>query len=459
MEKFEVCFLGAGSGGYVGAIRAAQLGARTAVIEEREVGGTCLNRGCIPTKAMLASAKVHWYIQNSSNFGLKATPPEVNFADVAARKDKIVQVLRRGVEGLLKKRGVSLIRGRGILSGQREISVTVDGKEEKIQAERIVIATGSEAARPAALRIDGASIITSDEAVNLTEIPGSILIIGAGAIGCEFAGIFRQFGSDVIMVEMLERVLPMMDADISQEMLRNFKKSKIKVFLGTKVQELKPGNGKVSATLSSGETFEVEKVLVAVGRKLNSDNIGLEKAGVKTDGAKIAINEQCQTNVPHIYAIGDVAGRCLLAHVASREGMVAAEHGAGRDARMSYRTVPNCVYTEPGVGSVGLTEEQAKQTCQNIKVGRFPFRALGRALASGEVEGFVKVVSDGSTGEVLGVHMVGHMATELISEAAAAMQLEATVEDIATTIHAHPTYPEALMEASEDVLGHAIHLP
>ena len=460
MEKYDICFLGSGPGGYVGALRAAQLGANVVVVEKGPVGGVCLNRGCIPTKALLASAKVLGEINNAATFGVKVGSIEVDFGAVSQRKEKIVSTLRKGIETLFKSRGATLVRGEGRLSGPNEVSVkTAEGEDVLIHATNIVLATGSEPLRMSAFPFDGERVITSDEALQLEKVPGSVLIIGAGAIGCEFASIFQRFGAEVTVVELLDRMLPGVDEDLSEQLFRSFKRRRMSVHTSTKVETLTPGKDGVKAKLSSGKELDVDMVLVAVGRKLNTDDIGLETVGIETERGVVPIDENCRTPVKSVYAIGDITGKWLLAHYASRQGIVVAHHLTGGEARINDDVVPNCIFTEPEVASVGLTEQQASERGMKPKSAKFPFRALGRAHVGGEVDGFVKMVSDEETEQVVGVHIIGPMATDLIAEAALAIQMEATAEEIADTIHAHPTHAESMMEAAEMLLGLPTHVP
>jgi len=460
MREYDVCFVGSGPGGYVGALRAAQLGAKVVVIEKGPVGGVCLNRGCIPTKTLLASAKVLGEINDAGSFGVKVGSVEVDFNAVSQRKEKVVSTLRKGVEGLFKSRGVTLVRGEGRLAGPNEVAVkAAEGENVLVHATNVVLATGSEPLRVSFFPIDGKRVITSDEALELKEVPGSMLIIGGGAIGCEFATIFQRFGSKVTIVELLDRLLPGVDGDLSEQLFRSFKRRRVAVHTSTKVESLEPGKTGVKAKLSSGKELDVDIVLVAVGRKLNTDDIGLDTVGIETEKGVVAIDENCRTRVKSVYAIGDITGKWLLAHYASRQGIAVAHHLTGGEARVNDDVVPNCIFTEPEVASVGLTEVQAKERGMKPKVAKFPFRALGRAHAGGEVEGFVKMVSDEDTEQVLGVHIAGPAATDLIGEAALAIQMEATAEEVADTIHAHPTHAESIMEAAEMLLGLPTHVP
>lgn len=463
MSKYDVAVIGGGPGGYVAAIRAAQLGGKVALIEEREVGGTCLNRGCIPTKALLASSELLSKIRGSEEFGIKVERVSFDISKVFARKDAAVKRLVKGVEFILQKRKVDLIRGRGKILSAGSVEVTRDGQKEIIETSNIIIATGSEPALIPVFNIDRRNVITSDEALELEHIPKTLLIVGSGAIGSEFACFFNALGTDVIVVEMLHQMLPTEDSEIARRLQLEFKKRKIKIVTGDGIKSVDiEGEGKVVSTLSSGKLFETEMVLVAIGRSLNSKEIGLEEVGVKTGRGKILVDDRMETNVPGIYAIGDVVGGIMLAHVASREGIVAVNNCIGRPSRIDYRVVPACIYTQPEVASIGLREtselgQTASKEGYEIKVGKFPFSASGKAVCIGEPIGFVKIIADAKTNKVLGVHIIGPHVTDLIGEVALAMQGGMPVEEIANTIHAHPTLCETIMEAAEDVDNLAIH--
>jgi dihydrolipoamide dehydrogenase len=375
-----------------------------------------------------------------------------------AAKDAVVAKLTGGVGFLLKRAKVEVVAGEGRLTDRKKIAVKLKaGGEETIEADRIILATGTEPARPKWLSFDSDRMMTSDEALKLTALPASVVILGGGYIGCEFASIFSQLGVQVTVVEMLDRLLPLMDPDISAEVTKALKKRKVKVHAGTKLESLKAGASGVQAILEGGKTIDAERALVCVGRRLLSEGLGLEAVGVKVANGAIAIDEHCETSVAGIYAIGDVTGKLQLAHVASAQGIVAAEHVAGLASKMDYRCVPAAVFTTPEVGTVGLTEQAAAEAGHKPKVSRFPLQGLGRAIAIGDASGFVKIVADEATGQVLGVHMVGAHASDVIAEAALAVSLEATVTDLARTIHAHPTMAEAVMEAARSWLGQDIH--
>jgi dihydrolipoamide dehydrogenase len=466
MASFDLAVIGSGPGGYVAALRAAQLGKKVCVVERDALGGVCLNRGCIPTKALAHSAEVFEQAKDGAKIGVRAGESSqglgpglsLDFAQMMAAKDAVVAKLSGGVGFLLKRAKVEVIAGEGRLAARRKIAVKLKaGGEQTVDAEKIILATGSEPARPKWLPFDSDRVMTSDEALRLTALPASVLILGGGYIGCEFASLLSQLGCQVTVVEILDRLLPLMDADLGAEVTRALKKRKVKVYAGTQVQSLQAGQAGVKATLEGGEAIEAERALVCVGRRLSSEGLGLEALGVKVENGAIQVDEHCQTSVAGLYAIGDVTGKMLLAHVASAQALVAAEHAAGLASKMDYRCVPAAVFTRPEVATVGLTEEEAAKAGRKVKVAKFPLQALGRAIAMGEPSGFVKLVADEGTGQVLGVHMVGAHASDVIAEAAMAVALEATVTELARTIHAHPTMPEALMEAARGWLGQDIH--
>lgn len=459
----KLTIIGAGPGGYVAAIRAAQKGAQVTVVEDYEVGGTCLNWGCIPTKTLIASAEALEHARRASEFGVEISG-EVgyNLAKIRERKDKVVSLQVKGVRALFKSWGITLIMGRGsILSPDVVRAVQKDGTTQDIKSDKIIIATGSKPARIPIFPFDGEAVLTSDDAVQMKSVPKSLLIVGAGVIGCEFAFIYRAFGAEVTMVEMLPRALSTEDEEISAIIERELKKAKIKLFTNVRVEKTeKTAEGIMLSKLSDGGEIAVEKVLVSIGRNMNSEKIGLEALGVRTGKrGEITVNEKMETNVPGVYAIGDVVGTMMLAHVASHQGLIAAENALGGNARMDYTVIPAGIFTMPEAGSVGLREKQALENGLKIKVGRFAYRGLGRAHAMGEITGMVKVISDQETDKVLGVHICGAHATDIIHEGALAIQKGVTADELGSLIHAHPTLSEAVMEAAEDVHGMAIHTP
>ena len=454
--------LGAGPGGYVAAIRAAQLGAEVTVIEESEVGGTCLNRGCIPTKTLIASAEVLHKAKNAADFGLElAGNVSPNIKKIMERKRKVVDTQVKGIRGLLKSWGIKLLEGRGVIINPKKIRVTLkDGSTQEIDSDKIIIATGSKPAQIPVFPFDGNRILSSDHAVNLDVIPQSLLIVGAGVIGCEFAFIYREFGSEVTMVEMLPRAVSTEDEEISALLGRELKKNRIKLITNTGVQKVDVKVDGVTATLTDGKTIDAEKVLVSIGRSVNSRNIGLENIGANTGKrGEIFVNEKMETNIEGVYAVGDVVGGIMLAHVASKQGLAAAENSTGGNAVIKYDVVPAAIFTRPEIASVGLREHQVKEKNIKYKVGRFQFRALGKSHAMGEISGMFKIISEEGTDKILGAHIIGPHASDLIHEIAVAMEGGLTVKDIAHTIHAHPTLAEGVMEAAEDVHGMAVHVP
>ncbi len=458
----KVAIIGAGPGGYVAALKSAQLGAQVTVIEDKEVGGTCLNWGCIPTKALVASAEAFSTAKRLEEFGIELKGEIVpNIQKIQERKNKVVSTQIKGIRGLFKSWGVTLKEGRGTLLSKKEIEIkNKDGSSEKIEADKIIIATGSRPAQIPSFTFDGKKILSSDDALNLMEIPKSLLIIGAGVIGCEFACIYRELGAEVTMVEMMPRAVVTEDMAISELLEKELKKKKIKLHTNVKVEKVEIKGDSVHALLSDGKEIIAEKVLVSIGRALNSDGIGLENAGIeKGKRGEIIIKDTMETNIPDIYAIGDVTGGILLAHVASTQGIVTAKNIFGRNQKMDYSTVPAAIFTSPEIASVGLREHQAEEKGIKITTGNFQFRALGKAHAMGEIAGFIKVIADKTTDKILGMHIIGPHASDLIHEGAVAMKAGLKIRDIAETIHAHPTLSEGIMEASEDVHNEAIHVP
>ena len=461
MAKFDIAVLGGGPGGYVAAIRAAQLGKKTVIIDEDNLGGVCLNWGCIPTKALLKNAEILHYVKNSKKFGINITEYDVDFGKTIKRSRDVSQRLSKGIEFLIKKNKITHINGRGVLKSVGEIEVTNGQKKESIKADSIIIATGARPRILSGMEPDGKQVITSKEAMILKEPPKKMVIIGAGAIGAEFAYFYNEYGTQIHLIEMMTNILPVEDLDVSKEVEKSFKKSGIKIYTETKVTKIEKLKTKVKVYAEKGKKTQVidaDIILNAVGVTGNIENIGLEILGVKTDRGSITINEFNQTSVPNIYAIGDVSGPPWLAHVASAQGRVAAEHAVGRNAHpVDYLNIPGCTYCQPQVASLGMTEAAAKKAGHEIKVGRFDFRASGKALATGDSTGFVKIIFDKKYGELLGCHIVGSEATELIAELGVAKALETTWQEIAMTVHAHPTLSEAVMEAALDAFGQSVH--
>ena len=459
MEKFDVGVIGGGPGGYVAAIRAAQLGARVALIEKDEVGGTCLLRGCIPTKVFLATADLLAKAREAEEFGVGVGEVSLNYLKVLERKNAIVQKLVAGVQGLLKARKIEYVNGEGKLLGDGHLGVTLAQGQAKGEADKIIVATGSVAMRPEIFKVDGVNVITSDEALDLTEIPKSIIIVGGGYVGCEFASMFNDFGAEVTLVEFLPQLIPTEEKEVALTLKSQFKKRGIKVMNKSKIVEMDVSDGKVIATLESGETVEAEKALISVGRAPASSGVGLEEAGVESDerGA-IVVNEKMETTVPGVYAIGDVTGKIMLAHVASSQGTVAAANALGGSRAFSYAAVPSCIYTRPEIASVGLKEDQAAEAGFDVATSKFQFTALGKAMIIGETVGFVKIVADKKTEKVLGASIIGPHATDIIHEMVLAVHAGVTVEQVATMIHAHPTISEGMHEAVEGIHKQAIHM-
>ncbi len=465
MSSFDVIFIGAGPAGYVGAIRCAQLGLNTAVVEKSELGGTCVIWGCIPAKALLESASLATHVKKGAEFGV--TPGEIKLDfGVAMKRSRAVSLQNsKGVEFLFKKNKITWIKGTGTLAGKNGVAVkTADGKDEKHDAKKaVIVSTGSRVRGlpQVGLELNKTTVISSDEALILEKAPKSIVIVGAGAVGCEFADVFNAFGSAVTLLDVMPVILPLEDADSSKEVERSFKKRGITVLTGAKISNVKPGKTSVSMTVEAGgekKDLTADVVLVAAGRAPLVEGIGLKEAGVQlTDRGFIKINDKMETTAKGIYAIGDVAGPPMLAHKGEREGVVLAELLAGKSTHgMDYGNIPNATYCHPEVASVGLTEQQCKDKKLDYKVGKFPFMASGRARTSGETEGFVKVIRDAKYGEILGAHIVGAHATELIHELVVARANEFTVEEVDLAIHAHPTLSEAVNEACLDSLGKMI---
>jgi dihydrolipoamide dehydrogenase len=469
-SEFDVVIIGSGTGGYVAAIRAAQLGLKTAVVERAPVlGGTCLNWGCIPTKALLEHAHVLKTAQERNEWGLTIGEAAIglDMNRVHERKDKIVKGLTGGVESLFKKNKIEWIKGTARLAGKGAVEVS-GGQQQTLTARKeIIVATGSQPRSVPGIEIDRKRIITSDEAIGLRDIPGSIVILGSGAVGVEFASIFKRFGSDVTLVELLPRLVPVEDESISIELERSFKKQGIKVMTGTKVTSARAGSASVTLEAQTPDgkstTLSADYLLVATGRGPVTDGLGAEGIGLRMERGYVRVDREFRTNVPSISAIGDVItfeqpGHPQLAHLSSAEGIALAERIAGQEYRpINYDQVPGCTYCDPEIGSVGLTEKEAQSRGYDVKVGSFKFGILGRARIAGETEGFVKIVADRKYDEILGVHMIGPRATELVAEATLALRLECTVEELVRTIHAHPTMSEAVGEAAHALHGGAIH--
>lgn len=456
-----VAVLGAGPGGYTAAIRAAQLGADVTVIESTEVGGTCLNKGCIPTKTLLSSASAFQSAKKLDSFGVDLKGSLLpNLGKMVERKNKVVSTQVKGIRALFKSWGITLLEGQGAFLSPNEMMVTLqDGNTEHVRADAFIIATGSSPANIPSLPFDGNIIISSTEALDLTEIPERMLIVGAGVIGCEFAFIFRELGAEITIVELLSRAVSTEDEAVSKELEKELRKKKIRLFNGTSVKAVDVSDGRATVTLSNGQDLTVSKILVSIGRTFNTTGIGLEKIGIELGKRKeIIVNDHLQTNLPNIYAVGDVTGGMLLAHVASKQGQIAAENIMGGDKEFSAHVVPAAIFTEPEIASVGLREQQAREDGLDYRTGEFQFRTLGKAHAMGEISGFIKVIADGKNDRILGAHIIGPHASDLIHEFAVAMNNGLTAHDVADTIHAHPTLAEGIMEACEAVHDRAIHV-
>lgn len=454
----RISVIGGGPGGYVAALKAAMLGADVTVIEKEAVGGTCLNRGCIPTKALLASSEVHQTVKEADKFGIIIDGEvKFDFKEIFARKDKVTKLLVDGIEYLFKEKGVNLVKGTGKLIDRKKIEVTKnDGSKEIVESDRIILATGSVSVCPGLFEYDGKRVITSDEVLKLEKLPETMIIVGGGVIGLEIGQFLNKFGTKVTIVEMAEHILPNEDEDVAKEILKSFKKEKIKVYAGDGIASIEFENDKVSASLQSGKIVEAEMMLVSVGRRAYTEGLGIEDIGIQMERGKVVVNEKMETNIEGIYAIGDIVDSPLLAHVASKEGMVAVENALGKDKKIDYRAVPRCIYTYPEVAGVGLTEASAKQKAIEYKVGKFNFRGLGKAHSIGKIDGFVKILAD-KKDRIIGASIVGPHATDLLAELTLAVNLQLTVEQVGDTIHAHPTLSEALMEALHDVHKQCVH--
>ena len=464
-KLFDVAIIGAGPGGYVAAIRGAQLGMSVAIIEkDTRLGGTCLLRGCIPTKVLLHDAGLLQKIRRASRYGFNTGDVDVDFSKIQKRKNDIVAKLTKGVEYLMKKNKISSFKGAASVDGPGRISVTGGGAGVEVRAKNIIVATGSEPKSLPGYEIDGQFVITNNEALDLDAIPKSMVIVGAGAVGVEFASVYASFGAKVTLLEALPHIVPLEDEDVSKELARWMKKQGIDVFPGARLESAKTVKSGVKVTFRTAKDEEkrvtVEKLLMATGRAPNTSGIGLDKVGAQADERGfVQVNAFMETGARNVYAIGDIVPTPWLAHVASAEGVVAVEHIAGKNpVPLNYNQIPSCTYCEPQVASVGLTEKAAREAGHAVKVGKFPFAALGKAMIEDATEGFVKVVADEKYGEILGIHMVGNGVTELISEGVAAMGLEATAEDLIHIVHPHPTLSEAVHEAVEGIYGVTIHL-
>ncbi len=461
--KYDILILGSGPGGYVAAIRASQLGMKTAVIEKEHLGGICLNWGCIPTKALLKSAQVHEYIRHASEYGIQVDNAQADFGSIIERSRGVADSMSKGVTFLMKKNKIDIIEGFGKLLPGKSVEVTTaDGEKKVYSAEHIIIATGARARELPHIPIDGKRVIGYKQALNLPEKPESMIVMGSGAIGVELAYFYNSMGTKVHIVEYLPRIVPLEDEEVSRQFARSMKKQKIKISTSSEITAVTTTDTgvKVSVKTKKGtEEYEADVLLSAVGIKTNIENIGLEEVGILTEKDKIQVNDRYMTNIEGYYAIGDVIPGPALAHVASAEGIACVEMIAGIDTQaVDYDNIPACTYAQPEIASVGLTEKQALEQGYEIKVGKFPFTASGKAKASGHTDGFVKVIFDAKYDEWLGCHMIGSGVTDMISEAVVARKLETTAHDIIKSIHPHPTMSEAIMEAVAAAYDEVIHL-
>jgi dihydrolipoamide dehydrogenase len=457
-DTYDLIILGSGPGGYVAAIRASQLGLKTAIVEREKLGGICLNWGCIPTKALLRTSEINHYLTHASTYGLSAEKVSFDLAAIVDRSRKVAGQLNMGVKGLMKKNKVAVVEGEGTITGKGKLSVVKDGKTTELAAKHIIVATGARARDLPFAKADGERIWTYRHAMVPKEMPSKLLVIGSGAIGVEFASFYSDMGAEVTIVEMLDRILPVEDEEVSAFMHKALAKQGMKLHVSSGVEKLDVSKTGVKATLKGGAIEEFSHAIVAIGIVPNTENIGLEKLGVKTERGHIVTDGYGRTNVEGIYAIGDVTGPPWLAHKASHEGVVCVEALAGKKPH-AFETwnIPGCTYSRPQVASVGLTEAKAKEAGRKVKVGKFPFIGNGKAIALGEAEGFVKTVFDEGTGELLGAHMVGAEVTELIQGYVIARQLETTEEDLMHTVFAHPTLSEMMHESVLDAYGRALH--
>ena len=463
-EQFDVTIIGSGPGGYVAAIRGAQLGLKVALVEkDKRLGGTCTLRGCIPTKQLLMSAHVYEQTQHAAEFGVQASEIKLAFADVQKRKDKVVTKNSKGIEFLMKKNQITVFKGTGRLALPGGVEVTGEGGEKQtVKTKNIIIATGSVVRPIPGFETDGERVVNSDHILELKTVPKSLIVMGSGAVGTEFASVYSRFGAETTLVELLPRILPLEDEEVSKQAEQSFRKRGVKSLTGTKLEKVEKTETGVKVTGKDAKggdvALEAEMLLVAVGRMPYLEGLGLEGTKIKVERGNVEVDEFCRTGEPGVYAIGDVIATPWLAHLASKEGIMVVEQIAGHKTEpINLRQVPSCTYCDPEVASVGLTEAKARELGFEVKVGKFPFSASGKARILGEEEGFVKVVADKKYDEILGVHIIGPHATEIIHEAIVAMRLESTADELGRTIHAHPTVSESVMEAAEGIHGLTIH--
>ena len=457
---YDLIVLGSGPGGYPAAIRASQLGKKVAIVERESLGGICLNWGCIPTKALLKSAQVFEYAKHAADYGIEVNDPKQNFGNIIKRSRGVADKMNKGVQFLMKKNKIDVVMGTGKLIAPNKLEVTAaDGGKQTLEAKNIIIATGARSRELPALKLDGKKVIGYREAMNLPDQPKSIIIVGSGAIGTEFAYFYNSIGTKVTIVEFLPRIVPVEDEEVSKELEKNFKKQGISIMTNSEVTSVDTGGSGVKAkvkTANGEETLEADMLLSAVGITANIENIGLEELGIKTDKGRIVVDANQQTNVSGVYAIGDCTPHQALAHKATKEGINAAEHLSGQKIEpIDYNNVPGCTYCSPEIASVGYTEKAAKDAGYELKVGKFPFIASGKAVSAGAPEGFVKIIYDAKYGELLGCHMIGYNVTEVIAEVVAARKLETTAHEILNAIHPHPTISEAVKEATAVAYGEA----
>ena len=459
-NKFDLVVIGGGPGGYVAAIRALQYGLKVAVVEERDIGGTCLNRGCIPTKSLLHSAEVYHSAKNAALFGVHAGDVSFDYNKIAARKDEVTMQLRMGIEFLIKKNGGDILNGRGIIKDKNTIEIQ-NSETQTVTTDKIIIATGSRPSIPPVPGLEGKQIFDSDDVLAMTECPEKIVIIGGGVIGVEFATVFNTLGKKVIIIEMMDAILPMIDGEISAALHKSLQKKGIQIYTGAKVTTVTSGEKAVCTFEKNQEKVDIDAdmVVVAVGRKPNTENIGIENIGVSMERGFISVNEKMETDVKGVYAIGDVTGKAQLAHVASAQGLVAAANAAGEQCAMDYTVVPSCIYTDPEVASVGLSEAEARSRGFSISIGKFPVNANGKSMIMGCSEGLVKIITDEETGVILGAHLMAPRATDMLTELSEAIQKKLNVNELGNVIHPHPTVSEIIMEAAHDVDGFCVHIP
>ena len=462
MKEYDIVIIGSGPGGYVTAIRASQLGLKTAIIEKESLGGVCLNWGCIPTKALLKSAQVFNYLKHANDYGLKITEYDKDFDAVVNRSRDVAKGMSKGVQFLMKKNKIDVFTGYGKIMEGKKVSVNFNNKTEEIKGKNIIIATGARSRELPSIPQDGKKILGYREAMTLKKQPKKMIVVGSGAIGTEFAFFYNAMGTEVIIVEYLNRIVPLEDEEVSKQLEKSFKKSGIKIMTNSEVTKVDTTGKGVKATVKTSngdETLSADIILSAAGIKSNIENLGLEELGIAVDEDKIMVNDFYETNLPGYYAIGDVTSGQALAHVASAEGILCVEKIAGHNVEpIDYGNIPGCTYCNPEIASVGLTEAQAKEKGLDIKIGKFPFSASGKAQAGGTSEGFVKVIFDAKYGEWLGCHMIGAGVTDMISEAVLGRKLETTGHEVLKAVHPHPTMSEAVMEAVADAYDEVIHL-